>query len=485
MDTEGDHVIYGSNEVKLGTSGDASVVSLQGDGTTSIYSVSNVDISASNVSFHSLNDTAAIFVDTMGTNNLYGSNEVKLGTSGDASVVSLQGDGTTSIYSVSNVDIISSNVAIGSLNSTSVISMDTEGDHVIYGSNEVKLGTSGDASVVSLQGDGTTSIYSVSNVDISASNITLETFGNSIVLNSSGINEVRITNTNILEVGNVLTINDTTTQLQYEQDQDTFINLASSNIVLDGYTKIKGGVIGIYNIEDSNVSTPSWSINALTSSGSNNLLFQSKSNTQVEFQDNFTTSILNFTGKHRCRYNFGEEPLDNETKQSLIGRIVSATGKYMDFHMSSSPSIDEAIPVVKLSTNPMDTTAIGVIANFEEDEADTMGNSNHRRTYKVGHLCFSHLKMEDDDRVIINGHGEGAIWVCNINGPLKNGDLITSSMVHGYGMKQQDRIIYSYTVGKITCDCDFDLSSTTYRCETFEYAGEIYKRAFVGCIYQF
>ena len=62
--------------------------------------------------------------------------------------------------------------------------------------------------------------------------------------------------------------------------------------------------------------------------------------------------------------------------------------------------------------------------------------------------------------MVINSLGEGGIWVCNKNGSFENGDYITSSTVGGYGMKQtlNEGILTNYTVGKITCNCDFSLT---------------------------
>ena len=49
------------------------------------------------------------------------------------------------------------------------------------------------------------------------------------------------------------------------------------------------------------------------------------------------------------------------------------------------------------------------------------------------------------------------MWVCNSAGPIENGDYITSSVVPGYGMKQHDDALHSYTVGKATIACDFSV----------------------------
>ena len=50
-------------------------------------------------------------------------------------------------------------------------------------------------------------------------------------------------------------------------------------------------------------------------------------------------------------------------------------------------------------------------------------------------------------------------------------------------MKQDDDLLHNYTVAKITCDCDFDLNSQLYTCEEFQWEGQTYRKAFVGCTY--
>ena len=59
-------------------------------------------------------------------------------------------------------------------------------------------------------------------------------------------------------------------------------------------------------------------------------------------------------------------------------------------------------------------------------------------------------KKDETDRVFINSIGEGAIWVCDENGGLDNGDYVCSSSLSGYGMKQDDDILHNYTVAKVT-----------------------------------
>jgi hypothetical protein len=175
----------------------------------------------------------------------------------------------------------------------------------------------------------------------------------------------------------------------------------------------------------------------------------------------FAPEVLNFTGKHRC---VGSSRVQWEKH---IGKIVIATGKYTDLDgITDTILIDEALPVVTLSRRKMDPRAFGVVGGLDEDGRFRLGNLAFVRTQK------------DGPRVVVQSHGEGAIWVCNANGPLKVGDLITTSSISGYGMKQSGKFKMSYTVAKISCDCDFSSAP-----RTIKQNDKIYKCAFVGCVY--
>ena len=66
------------------------------------------------------------------------------------------------------------------------------------------------------------------------------------------------------------------------------------------------------------------------------------------------------------------------------------------------------------------------------------------------------------------------------NGNILNGDYITSCTIPGYGAKQADDLLHNYSVAKITCSCDFNLTKivkqkikvstiiTTLKIEDFE-----------------
>jgi predicted acyltransferase (DUF342 family) len=218
-----------------------------------------------------------------------------------------------------------------------------------------------------------------------------------------------------------------------------------------------------------------WNIGLnIGNSNFSDLVFKSINGTQVVFTDDFTSSILNFTAKHHCTLNKKKK---KNLQNDLIGQIVISTGKYQNLDNTHKICIDDAVPIVKLSHIKNDPRVFGVISGFEEN--------NKERNFKLGNLKFTQKKEKKDIKVIVNSAGEGAIWITNINGNIKNGDLISSSEISGLGMKQDDHIVYNYTVAKATCSCNFNLKSKKYKCQEFDFNGITYKKAFIGCVYKF
>ena len=185
---------------------------------------------------------------------------------------------------------------------------------------------------------------------------------------------------------------------------------------------------------------------------------------------------INFTGQHRCIVS--EDQTSNF--QEDFGLIVVSTGKYHNFESDQfidKPNISNALPIVTLSTERNQKSCFGVVA----DEEELPGG---KRTYTIGNLGFSYDTHEKEgDRYCINSLGEGAIWICNINGDLENGDYITTCEIPGLGMKQDDDILHNYTVAKITQDCNFRKNAKNYTVIEFEHEGQTYRKAFVGCTY--
>ena len=155
-------------------------------------------------------------------------------------------------------------------------------------------------------------------------------------------------------------------------------------------------------------------------------------------------NILSFTGQHMC---FPEGLIER-------GLVVSANkNKFMNLNGILSTGLSaikssESLPIVSLSNVVNDPTVFGVV--------DSVESASSMRTQRFGGTIVENKKESGDNRVIVNSLGEGAMWVVNTNGNISSGDYITTSNINGYGHKQDDDILHSYTVAKITMDCDFN-----------------------------
>jgi hypothetical protein len=209
----------------------------------------------------------------------------------------------------------------------------------------------------------------------------------------------------------------------------------------------------------------------------------------------FSTAVgnsqLNFTGQHRC---ISKTINDISNK---IGYIVRSNGVYQNIQTDDNnrPDINESLPIIDLSNNVNDKAVFGVISNAED-------SNSSQRVYELGIFVSVYPKEENDNRIIVNSVGEGAIWVCNANGNVENGDYITTCQIPGLGSKQNDDLLHNYTVAKATCSVDFNNLNTveeTYEVRYLEENGNIitkeeynvklqsnenvYVAAFIGCTY--
>ena len=131
-----------------------------------------------------------------------------------------------------------------------------------------------------------------------------------------------------------------------------------------------------------------------------------------------------FTGQHRY-------PLMNN--KIIDGMIVSIVPNTLN---EETINIIESLPNSQITTKAYDKAVAGVYSSIKQD--------------------FSPLQSDKEINEKINSLGEGAIWVCNINGNLEIGDYIVSSNIPGIGMKQDDDLLHNYTVAKASLDCDFN-----------------------------
>jgi hypothetical protein len=183
-----------------------------------------------------------------------------------------------------------------------------------------------------------------------------------------------------------------------------------------------------------------------------------------------STSPL-FTGQHKTL------PNDPAIKQNLlqnVGLIMSSNDTGYENNVYSGKRaiyINEALPNCSLSVIDEDPCVFGVITN------NTNGNPG-KYDDTTTEFCTSL-----NDSVRVNSLGEGAIWVSNINGPIQNGDWITSSRIPGVGKKQNEIRRCNYTVAKATMSCDFDFGSDKYKSKPVEFEGQTYIMAFISVTY--
>jgi len=147
--------------------------------------------------------------------------------------------------------------------------------------------------------------------------------------------------------------------------------------------------------------------------------------------------IATFTGSHEVR-------AQHRLPLSFEGRIAACTGA-MD-----SISLDDAPPVVKLASAPRDPGVYGVF--------------NLKGRARAA-----------DAQALVNSVGEGAMWVCDLNGPLQAGDYVTSCELAGYGAKQSDRCAWNHSVAKIVGPVTFARAEKAYRYYRFELQVDVFE----------
>jgi hypothetical protein len=200
--------------------------------------------------------------------------------------------------------------------------------------------------------------------------------------------------------------------------------------------------------------------------------------------NSYTTTITGssfFTGQHACVVDSNAINSTNLTEH--VGLIVSSADKgCISFDISGNRKrgkdaiwITESLPIIKLTDKDKDKAVFGVVTHHANEQYDTDG----KPILDYNGVWGDRL----NNRIRVNGLGEGAIWVTNINGNIENGDYICSSSIPGYGRKQDDDLLHNYTVAKTTMSCTFELYTDKYKCEEFIVNGTKYRKAFIACTY--
>lgn len=168
------------------------------------------------------------------------------------------------------------------------------------------------------------------------------------------------------------------------------------------------------------------------------------------------TNYASFTGSHEVKLAPGFQ------KDIKKGLVVSLTGKVEKRKDKNGiVSISSTLPTVKLSNKPRDSAVLGVLTS------ETSLPQNHW------------YKIKDGERFgMVNALGEGRVLVTNINGEIQTGDYITTSNIPGYGQKQGDDLLHSYTLGKAIETFNWDKVT-----KTIEFNGKEYNVYLIGVIY--
>lgn len=194
---------------------------------------------------------------------------------------------------------------------------------------------------------------------------------------------------------------------------------------------------------------------SLDDEGAEDLVLRSRNGSSVVFSDSFVPSVTNFTGQHRCIFDGIGVPRE--------GYVVVCTGEFRALQPGPI-SVDEAIPIVSISSRRREPRAFGVVSSLE--------SSGETRRVQVGNVSFMRRKSEGfcERRLVVNGSGEGGILACGSGGDIMVGDLLCTSSHPGVVEKQGTDIVSNYTCAKATGGCKFASEGG---------------QQLIGCIYKF
>jgi hypothetical protein len=165
-----------------------------------------------------------------------------------------------------------------------------------------------------------------------------------------------------------------------------------------------------------------------------------------------------FTGAHEVKLSA------NFTENVTPGMIVSVTGETQVRQIDGrNISFSSTLPTVQLSGTPNDSKVLGVLIS---------------ESPLPGEHWYINESIEGDRFGIVNALGEGRVWVTDVNGDIEAGEYITTSLVAGYGQKQDDDLLHSYTLGKAIESVNWSEVTTTV-----EFNGQTYMAYPIAVVY--
>ncbi len=163
-----------------------------------------------------------------------------------------------------------------------------------------------------------------------------------------------------------------------------------------------------------------------------------------------------FTGGHEVRVS------ERAAERLQPGLIVVVSGRAEKRVLDNGDvDLSSTLPTVQLATRPADPRVFGVVV------AEQPLFKDHWYPASAGERFAT-----------VNALGEGRVWVSDVNGPVRAGDLVTTSAVTGYGQRQDDDIFHSYTLGKVIEDIDWSSAD-----EMTAEDGRIVRVALVAVVY--
>jgi hypothetical protein len=163
-----------------------------------------------------------------------------------------------------------------------------------------------------------------------------------------------------------------------------------------------------------------------------------------------------FTGGHEVKL------ADNFPTDVMAGMIVSVTGQTEAREDEDGQLyISSTLPTVKLADGANDKAVFGAFVGEAPLPHDHWYQSTETERFGT-----------------VNALGEGRVWVSNMNGKIEAGDYITTSSVPGYGQRQNDDLLHSYTLGKAIETVDWDVVT-----DTIQYNGQTLKLYLIAVIY--
>jgi hypothetical protein len=132
-------------------------------------------------------------------------------------------------------------------------------------------------------------------------------------------------------------------------------------------------------------------------------------------------------------------------KSNILGRIVVANG-----FLNTEYDMNTIVPKCSFSTSRQQGNVLGIICSRSPN--------------------------------YVRNSGFGLVWIIDRSGSIKNGSLIQTSQYVGYGELQTDKIMSSYTIAKSMIDCEFNITSTAYKCIEITLNGGRVKCALLPCI---